>query len=80
MMPPQDSEKWYYKPSVVLIGLFLLGPFVFPLLWDSPHLSKFWKIVLTAIVIFVTLYSIYLAWDTIEKVWKQMKEAGLINF
>ena len=49
---PLPPPKWYYQPwSVVLLLLFVLGPFGLPLLWKSPAFSRGMKLTLTIVVL-----------------------------
>lgn len=58
--------KWYYRPGVVILLLFLvLGPFGLPLLYKSPRFNRTWKAILTILTI---LYTGYLIWATIQSI------------
>lgn len=58
--------KWYYRPWVVVLLLFLvLGPLGLPLLYKSPQFSKGWKGGLTILTL---LYTGYLIWATIKSI------------
>jgi uncharacterized membrane protein len=66
-MPQEEKIKWYYRPIPVLVLLFVvIGPLALPLLYKSPHFSKFWKVLLT---IGVVIFTLYLVWAFI-KMWK----------
>ena len=57
-----DNVKWYLRPLVVLVLLFVvLGPLALPLLYKSPEFNKTLKIILTITVIIYTLYLIYVS-------------------
>ncbi len=48
---------WYYRPVwIALLGLTALGPFVLPLVWRSPRLSRTEKWIMSAIVVVVFAY------------------------
>ena len=48
---------WYYRPVwLVLLGLTVLGPFVLPLVWRSPRLSRTERWVVSAVVVAVFAY------------------------
>ena len=72
------SEKWYYKAVFVIIGLILLGPFAFPVLWKSPNFNLFWKVVLTLIFTFLTYYMFVKTMDVVQMVIDEFKKAGLL--
>jgi hypothetical protein len=46
----QPSEFYYRRPYVVAM-LLLVGPLAFPLLWQSPHFSRFARWIWTVIVV-----------------------------
>ena len=52
------KPKWYYSVPAVIVGLLLLGPFSFPILWKSNSFNLFWKILLTVLVLAMTYYMI----------------------
>lgn len=58
------ESKWYYNPWVVILLLiFVLGPFGLPLVYRSPHFSRLWKIFWTLLM---AVYTWYLIVATIE--------------
>ena len=70
-MSQEGKIKWYYQARTVLALLFLvLGPFALPLLYKSPQFSKFWKVLLTIVVI---IFTIYLTWASVE-IWRRVLE------
>ena len=70
-MPQEEKIKWYFRPVPVLVLLFVvIGPFALPLLYKSPHFNKFWKVLLTIVVV---IFTCYLIWASI-KIWKRMSE------
>ena len=49
--------KWYYRPWIVVLLIFLaLGPFGLPLVYKSPAFNKTWKIILTFLTLVYTIY------------------------
>lgn len=61
--PPGKRVGWQYSRGVVLLMLFaLLGPLALSLLWRSPEFSRFWKIVLTLLVVAVTIFVVWVLW------------------
>ena len=61
---PLVRTKWTHRPIVVLVLLFLvLGPLGLPYLWQSPHFSRRWKIVLTWAV---AAYTAFLMIETVR--------------
>ena len=67
-MPAADKSdlKWYLRPWVVIILLFLvLGPFGLPLVYKSPAFNRGWKVVLTLLTL---IYTAYLVFATVKAV------------
>jgi len=54
--PKKDSDKWYYKKTTVIMGLFIVGPLALPLIWINPAFSKRNKILITLIIIAVSIW------------------------
>ena len=54
--PKKDSDKWYYKKTTVILGLFIVGPLVLPLIWINPAFSKRNKILITLIIIAISVW------------------------
>ena len=56
---PQSSAgkpKWYYNVWVVLLMLlFVLGPFGLPLVWKNPTFSRGVKVALTVVMVVYTM-------------------------
>ena len=50
-----EETKWYFKPSTLVIGFLLIGPFIIPLIWCNPNYSKSKKIILSSICIAITV-------------------------
>jgi hypothetical protein len=48
--------KWYYKPVWIIVAILAAGPFALPLVWLSPALKKWVKILLTIITLAITVW------------------------
>ena len=48
------TGKWYFKPYFLIIAFLCVGPFMLPLVWFNPHVSRKKKIVISGIVLIVT--------------------------
>ena len=54
------SEPVYHHPLVILLlGLFILGPFALGLIWRSQSMDRTMKIVLATIIVAYSAASIY---------------------
>lgn len=50
-----EKVKWYYRPWVVILLIFLvLGPLGLPLVYKSPKFNRAWKVVLTFLTLLYT--------------------------
>lgn len=71
----EGSVRWYYRPwIVVLLLFFVLGPFGLPLVYKSPKLNKIWKVILTVVMIFYTIYLIDATVKAVETISKDMAQ------
>jgi hypothetical protein len=60
-MADHDGVAWYYKPvGIVLLTLFVLGPFSLPLVWRSPAISPSGRWIGTALIV---VYTVVLCWQ-----------------
>jgi len=53
-MDNQNQPKWYFKTSSLIISFLCVGPFMLPLIWVNPRLSKRSKVIISAVVIILT--------------------------
>ncbi len=53
-MDNQNQPKWYFKTWSLVASFLCVGPFMLPLVWKHPRLSKKSKIIITAVVLIVT--------------------------
>ena len=72
------KPKWYYGLVPVILGLVLMGPFAFPLLWKSPNFNLAWKVILTLSVTALTVWTIWITGQTIKLVINQVRSLGLM--
>jgi len=70
----EKPMKWYYKPVWVIIAILALGPLALPIVWLSPALKKWLKIVLTVAIIIVTIWLARATVDIYHSILKQMTE------
>ena len=49
-----QGEKWYFKPSAILIVFLCVGPLVLPLVWLNPRFNQNTKIIISMIVILLS--------------------------
>ena len=51
--PPQREEtvKWYFRKSYIIIAVLCVGPLALPLIWWRPNTTRAWKIGLTVAIL-----------------------------
>jgi hypothetical protein len=54
-MDEQRQEKWYFKTWSLVVSFLCVGPFMLPLIWVNPRLSKRSKVIISAAIIVFTL-------------------------
>ena len=53
-LPAENPVPWYYRTAVIVLMLASIGPFALPLVWMRPQLKPGWKLVITALTLFLT--------------------------
>ena len=78
ILEKMPETKWYHGRVWVLIMLFLiLGPVGFPLLWKSPHFTKTWKLILTALTLLYTAWILTVFVDVLQTSTRSLSSMGL---
>ncbi len=70
----KEAVKWYYKPVWVVVAILAAGPFALPLVWFSPKLGKWLKILLTIAVALITAWIVKATVDIYQILLKQVAE------
>jgi hypothetical protein len=56
-----DGTHWYFRPFwIVFMTLTVLGPFTLPLVWRSPALSRSQRWGLTAFIVGISIFVLWL--------------------
>jgi len=50
---PQEP-KWYFKTWSLVVSFLCVGPFMLPLVWANPRLSKQAKLIITVVALVIT--------------------------
>ncbi|MFH1665566.1 MAG: hypothetical protein ABIA77_05420 [Candidatus Omnitrophota bacterium] len=48
---PAESLQWYFRPWIITIAIFTVGPLGLPLLWFRPRTNVYLKMILTLVII-----------------------------
>lgn len=54
----QAKQKWYFKPSILIFSFLCAGPFMLPLVWFNPQLSRNKKIIISVVILFLSYFLI----------------------
>jgi hypothetical protein len=54
MTEDNDTKKWYWRTSTLIIAVLSVGPLALPLVWFNPHLNRNRKIVYTIIMVVIS--------------------------
>lgn len=69
-----DKIKWYLKPTMVIVWIFVAGPFALPLVWMSPGLKKWHKVSLTILLALMTMWIFYASAEIYRLFTVEMRE------
>ena len=69
--------KWYFSTSTVVISLLGLGPIALPLVWFHPRYKVITKLMITAIVGAVTIWTSLFLKDLYVQLTELLKELQL---
>ncbi len=73
----QPKTKWYFSTAIVVIALLSFGPFALPLVWFHPRYKNVTKLVVTAVVIALTVWTYFIIKDLYPQFRDQAKSLGL---
>lgn len=72
----QITEKWYFKTASLVVSFLCVGPFMLPLVWYHPKLSKRTKVIYTVIILLLS-YMIYIVFmRSLNSIFDAYKLAG----
>jgi hypothetical protein len=75
MLPGAPEQvAWYFKPGMLVVAFLVVGPFMLPLLWLSPTLSRTAKWGWTFVIIVTTLLLILASWKALKLLYEQYEE------
>ena len=70
----KKAIRWYYKPVWVVVAILVAGPFALPLVWISPELKKWLKVLLTIATVLITVWLVKATFDIYKIILKEMTE------
>lgn len=56
----QQGSAWYYHPMwILLLALFVIGPFALPLVWKSSRMNSSEKALMAVVILANTIFVLY---------------------
>ena len=72
----KTKAKWYYASTSLVVSFMVVGPFMLPLLWAKPGLSKRKKIIYTIVVLILTYLIFVVFMKSMKSIFDAYKFAG----
>jgi hypothetical protein len=64
----EDTIKWYFRKSFIIIAVCSVGPLALPLIWWRPNATRGWKIGLTIVILALSWILFQLTLESIRKI------------
>ena len=74
MEDEKKQVKWYHRPVTIVIAILAVGPFALPLIWMSPALKRWHKVVVTIAVLAITVWLFKASADIVTRLMKDIAE------
>jgi uncharacterized membrane protein YvbJ len=74
----KPKEKWYFKSTSLVVSFLCVGPFMLPLVWFHPTLSKKQKIIYTVVIIILSYFIFVVFMKSLKSVIGAYKFAGAV--
>jgi len=75
--PKEPALKWYYTTNIIVLAIACVGPFALPLVWFHPKYKIITKIIVSAVVIVITVWSYIYVKHLFAQVSSQLRELNL---
>lgn len=66
--------KWYYRPVWIFVAILAVGPLAIPLVWLSPTMKRWHKILIIIAVLLITVWLVKAMMDIFREVMKQVAD------
>ena len=63
----EQTIKWYFRKSFIIIAVLCVGPLALPLIWWRPNTPRGWKIGLTVIILVLSWLLFLLSQEAIRQ-------------
>ena len=68
-----QSNKWYFSLPALIGMIAVLGPLALPAVWFNPRYNFLTKFVITIIILFLTVFLIYLMFAMYNRIFTQIE-------
>jgi predicted nucleic acid-binding Zn ribbon protein len=68
MLDKKQQDKWYFKPSMLIIAFLCVDPLALPLVWFNPHFSQKTKIIVSVIILILSYYLGVVLFNSIKSI------------
>ena len=72
------KEKWYFKSTSLIVSFLCVGPFMLPLVWFHPSLSKRTKIIYTIVILVLSYFIFFVFMKSMKSIINAYKFAGMM--
>lgn len=67
-MDNKGNPKWYFKNWSLVVSFLCVGPFMLPLVWANPHLSKKAKIIISTVIFILTFLLVIVSLKSLKTI------------
>ncbi len=64
----EEKQKWYLKPSILVVGFLTVGPLMLPLVWINPKYDQKKKLIITAVILVITYFISKIMMHSVEQI------------
>jgi predicted nucleic acid-binding Zn ribbon protein len=69
----EDTIKWYFRKSFIIIAVCCVGPLALLLIWWRPNTTRGWKIGLTIVILALSWIMFQLTLESFRKITEYYK-------
>jgi hypothetical protein len=69
----EETVKWYFRKSFIIIAVLCVGPLALPLIWWRPNTPRAWKVGLTIVILVASLILFRLTQEAIREITEYYK-------
>lgn len=70
----KPAVKWYHRPVWIAVAIFAAGPFALPMVWLSPALKRWHKVVITILIAAISIWLVQATVAIYKSILKEMTD------